>query len=252
MTIYFPIDVSMVSHFCWSGMETDSLSIVVRGRPRSFPTRSGFQLAGVTVEEVFAEGYDQDAVDNKQWNSFTFRFLSISHCSIFHDLLCRYYMPRADVPLPVLDRFCFCGHYNLRGLSQAGGLRVSALRHCWELRFVNSFVGDCISVANSQWHFFHHEILGATSGEGEVDVVVSVNVEAWVRDDSASLLYCFSGGQRAYVVGEMYGVIPSLRGDFMRSRGEAGLIIPVGLDHFVSFRSCVVDERDIGMSLEVL
>ena len=143
-------------------------------------------------------------------------------------------MPLGDVPLPVLDRFCFCGYYNVRGLSQAGRLRDSALRHCWALRFVNSFFGDCVSVANSQWHFFHHDTHDATSGGGEVAVVDSVNVEDWVRDVSASLLFCFGGGQRGYVVGEMYGVPPSLRGDFMRSRGEPGLIIAVGVDQ--SFR----------------
>lgn len=252
MTLYFPIDVSTISHFCWSGSGSDSLSIVVRGRPRSFPTPSGFMLSGVSVEEVFASDYDQDIVESKQWNNFTFRFLSVSHCSVFHDLLCRHYMPLGDVPLSVLDRFCICGHYNVRSLSQAGRLRDSALRHCWELRFVNSFVGACLSVANFQWHFFHHDTHGATSDGGEVAVVTSVNVERWVRDVSASLLFCFGGGQRAYVVGEMYGVLPDSRGEFMRSRAVSGLVTNVGVDHFAGFRSRVVDAEDMGMSLEVL
>jgi hypothetical protein len=133
-------------------------------------------LAGVSVGEVFAGDYDLDVVESKQWNSFSFRFLSVSHCSVFYDLLCRHYMPLGDVPLPVPDRFCFCGYYNVRGVSQAGRLRDSALRHCWELRFVNSFFGDCLSVANSQWHFFHHDRHDATPGGEEVAVVDSVNV----------------------------------------------------------------------------
>jgi len=71
-----------------------------------------------------------------------------------------------------------------------------------------------------------------------------------VRDVSASL-FCFSGGQRAYVVGEMYGVPPSLRGEFKRSRAEPGLIIVVGVDRSAEFRSRVADDGDSGMSLQV-
>ena len=42
----------------------------------------------------------------------------------------------------------------------------------------------------------------------------------------------FGGGQRAYVVGEMYGVLPGSRGEFMRSRTVSGSVATIGVDHF--------------------
>ena len=246
MTLYWPIAVADIVHYCMP-YESNTVCLFLAGSPKALPTHEGLQLSGVLADELFLRnpsGTRYDGAAPVNWNCLTLRFVDEKQSSVFADLVKRDHPSSDDVPTGFLQRCCVCRDMK-EEFAYAGPDGLFGIR---EFHYVNSFIGGCISSCNCERYLIHHEFaMGArvSSCSG----VSSHYVEDWVRDASGSVLYRTSGGERAYVLGEYFGIVPASREDFSSARGPSGFVVEIGLDHFDGFREHCVDRDDLGMAV---
>ena len=194
------------------------------------PTPEGLSLSGVCGSELFGGDNAVDLVERESmnWNCLSFRFVDDAHCAVFAELLRQDRSSVDNVPLSFLDHNFICRPMERHHLRY----RPDWPAEDREFHFVNNFIGECMSASNASRFLGHHDF-AMEARTSSLNLCRGQFVEYWVRDDSASVLYRTTGGQRAYVLGEYMGLVPASRGDFSSvGRGAYGFVAQVDADHF--------------------